>query len=79
MRNNKYKMDNIDYLNNYYKQYKKNMEYFENLENRIIMKRFEIPNFREFDINTNYINIDEKIKNKNLMIQMIYLKNLVLK
>ena len=65
-KNNKYKMDKIDYLNNYYKQYKKNMEYFENLENSIIMKRFEIPNFREFDINTNYINIDEKIKeNKN--------------
>ena len=61
--NNKYKMDKIDYLNNYYDQYNKNLEeYFENLENNIIMKRFEIPKFRAFDINNHYMDIDEKIK-----------------
>ena len=63
--NNKYKMDNLDYLNNYYEQYNKyreNLENLENLEKSIIMKRFIIPNFREFDINTNYTNIDEIIK-----------------
>ena len=70
--NNKYKMDKIDYLNNYYDQYNKNLEeYFENLENNIIMKRFEIPKFRAFDINNHYMDIDEKIKEINEFLNVV--------
>ena len=66
---NKYMNDKLDYLNNYYDQ-------FYNMQDNIMMRKFKIPKYREFDKNTTFTlksnnNNEQENKIKNIKLENI--------